>query len=292
MNVSEPSGCARLGLLAFVAALSSCALDGVPDQTAPADAGGLSSAERFLRAFRNEQYARALEIAERLVDENPEDGTGYLYRASALTMRGKDELAVESFRVGFARLEGTARDPLTLYLRALARHRVKAYRKALESLDALARLSPHGRLAEKGQEIATAIQETLAAGAGRETLNWYYERGLAAQANARPALALEYLEEYLAWADAVDAVGPQRDAARLAAGACSLELALPREAVAHLELVPPSASGYRAGLFLAMALGASGQRARALALLEELSVRAEPAVQRNARRLAAQLRGE
>lgn len=187
-------------------------------------------------------------------------------------MLERHEEAAESFRRAQHLLPAPFADATASYLRALSLYRLRAYGQSMRALDGLAEAFPHGRLAERGQELAAKIQERLASGATRENLNWYLDRGLSMQRAARAALAVEYLEEYLSLAGPSGTEGEDRMAsARLALGASYLELAAPAEAVAHLKSVDASLNDHRAGLFLALALVSTGDAKAAAAALESVA---------------------
>jgi tetratricopeptide (TPR) repeat protein len=236
--------------------------------TSPVGSGGPDPGSRFIEAFRQERFEDALAIVDDQLARQPGDGALLSNRGSCLSMLGRDDAAADAFvRAELAR-PPAATDRTALYLRALSLYRIKAFARSQQELDRLLRLYPQSRAAARGQDIAGRIDSHLAAGLTRANLNWYLEQGLRAHEAGQTGLAVEFLEEYFLLDDRAG-LAPHADDQRaaLTLGAGYLELAAPAEALPYLRRVPLDQQDYRAAVFLALALDATGATAEAVDIL-------------------------
>ncbi len=154
-----------------------------------------------------------------------------------------------------------------LFSRAQALHDTRLHARAQQELDVLTRRFPHSRLSGRGRDLRERIERRLAAGLSAANCDWYLDQGLAAYEQAHPALAAEYLSEWLLLAGRAGIDPAPRG--RLALGAIHLELDERDAALAHLAAVPPGTEDWRGALFLGMALSLHGDQVRARSLLTE-----------------------
>lgn len=237
------------------------------DETGESDPQSL-----FAAAFQAQQYGVALGIAERQLRDDPQDGEFLTYRGVALGRLGRHEEAVEMLRGADHARPRMAMDRMTLYLRAVSLYHERLYARSQEVLDQLARAFPRSYVGEQGQDLAMRIEERLGGGIERSNLNWYLEKAIEANAASRPALAIEYYEEYLLLSQRLDADhDPHRHDVELGLGAAYLDVGDARLAEEHLANVPPDHEGHRAGMLHALSLLAAGERSRAKSVLEAVA---------------------
>ena len=241
------------------------------------------ASDAFPAAFQ----AEALRTVEAALVKDPQDGVQLYYRAACYAMLERHEDAAESFRLGESLAPEGFTDKTVLYLRALSLFHVKTFRRAQFVLDRLAKTFPHSRLSKRGQDLALKIERRLAEGVKETSLNWYLNEGLEAYDSARPALAVEYLEEYFLLTDRLSDGGYREDPqANFSLGGAYVELGESEKAVAFLERVPTGYGGYSGGLMLAMCLHVTGDDERAESLLGEIVSKADnPSVKERAQRL-------
>ncbi len=263
----------------FQKALFLCALAGFISlsivQSGCKDAASKSThtdpAQRYISAFIAHRYSEALETAENELVRNPLDGAWQNYRAASLAMLGESEDAVEAFLVSDIQSRGRQMDQTSMFLRARALSEIKAYSRAMETLNSLMLAFPDTRLADQAGKLESRIQNLIGRDVTEKTINWYADAGMRAYNAARPALAAELLEEYrLLTFRAGAEPAALRNSTRMTLGGAYLELAAPERTSAVLEDVPPAHDNYRAGLLKALAMRNSGKSDEALALLKEV----------------------
>jgi hypothetical protein len=162
------------------------------------------------------------------------------------------------------------------------------YSRAQMELDALARRFPHSRLSARGKDLRERIERRLAAGLTPANCDWYLDRGLAAYERATPALAAEFLDEYLLLARRAGLmVAPKT---YLTMGAVCLELDEGSAALVHLALVPAETEAHRGALFHGLALSLRGDLDQARRLLGEARDHSsDPGVRNRATAILAEL---
>ena len=220
-------------------------------------------ADTFLAAFRVGNYQMAFAVCDQLPADDPLTPS---YRATCLAMLGRSEEAVEAFRRA-AFKAGNAWDQVMIYARAQALFDARLYSRAQMELAVLERRFPHSRLAERGKDMTQRIERRLATGLSAANLEWYLDRGLAAYEAARPALAVEFLDEHQQLARRVGAEVTARQ--RLTLGAAYLELEETKNALIHLSAVPSETESYRGALFRGLVLSAHGDAVAAQEFLIE-----------------------
>ncbi len=234
--------------------------------------GGNSFCDLFLGGC----YEEALDLIDKELTSAPNDGLRLMYRGSCLTMMDRHEDAVESFRIADSCLTPGVADRIGLYLRAGSLFHVKTYSRAQQVLDKLARSFPHSRLAERGQKLALIIEKRLAEGISEANLNWYLARGTKAYDSGRPALALEYIEEYFLLAEKS---GKQEyvtnPRANMSMGGARLEIGDAEGALVYLLKVPPDYSEWRAGILTAFGLKLLGSDRKALQTMKTVVAKAQ-----------------
>ncbi len=218
--------------LFLIVVLPCAACGGGTDTTADQDP--------FAAAFQAERYADALTLAETQLVQEPEEPVWLLYRGMCLAALDRPEEAAEALRAATLRLPTGFRDRHALLLQARALNAIGVRRRALQVLDKLETYFPHSRVAQQGQELALLIDKNSTPDTV-EDLGRLLARGLASQ-EARPALAVELLEEYLLRTPgAKDLTADQAHAHRALAAAYE-KLGATREAAEHLERAPPEAT--------------------------------------------------
>ncbi len=144
--------------------------------------------------FRAERYGEALvefRVAQRL---GAADAAGYA--AASLVKLGRSEEALEAF----ASIEGTARDPLLEYYRALACYQARLFLCADRFLAAVGeRTGP--RIGAQVRKIRGDIAALLAAEPSAAAIDWYHDRGSRAVAADHPVLAEAYYQEAVGLAE-------------------------------------------------------------------------------------------
>jgi tetratricopeptide (TPR) repeat protein len=253
---------------------------------APSPTGGTDDASaraRFAAAFQEERYADALSLIDRELASAPADAELLTYRGTALAALKRYEQAVETLRRAEHGTPAMAVDRVTLYLRAVSLYQMRLYTRAQQVLDTLARSFPRSHIGERGQKLAMRIEAGLAERVSTKNLNWYLDRAIKANGVSRPALAIEYFEEYLLLADRLpDRSAPHGHDAHLGLGAAYLDIGAPAPAVAHLRQVPADHEGHRAGMLLALSLYGAGRRQDARAALRAVAAEAQNAAIREA----------
>jgi len=222
-------------------------------------AGPAIDADSFAYVFEAGQYERALKIARMASDQSQEDGSSYVNSALCLTMLERYEDAVEAFRIGESVNASACMSRVGLYLRAKALLNAKLFMSAQDTLDKLVSTHPYSKMAEEGQDLALRVQKRLNEGITRSNLNWYLDRGITSHNSARPALAVEYLEEYLRLAarGGLTLTGDD-NRANFSLGGAYIELGLGESAVECLVKVPPEYMEYQAAILTAIAFRATG----------------------------------
>jgi hypothetical protein len=215
----------------------------------------------FLTAFQAADYRGALAAAERLRD----DPLAPVYRATCLALLERNEEAVELFRRAAPGTGSFAQ--VALFAQAQALYNLRCYARAQGEMDRLVRRFPHGRFAERGQDMAMRIERRLAGGLTQANLEWYQDRGLAAYDQARSGLAAEYLEEYRLLAQRMGAAIEPKAMLTLAAVALEMDDRVLTET--SIALVPPATEDWRGALYRGLAHLAAGRTADARADLEQ-----------------------
>lgn len=226
----------------------------------------------FTTAFLAGNYKNAMTILDNSLAANAQDRVALTYRGTCLALLDRYEEALESFRLAETCEPKEFVDRTSIYLRALALFKIKAYGRSQETLDTLNKAFPHSRLAQRGQELALMIEKRLAKGINADNLNWYLNRGIHAYDSERPALATEYLEEYFLLAQRLkdkNFIPSQRG--NLSLGGAYLELGNTDMALTYLNKVPTDYGEYRAGILTALALRADGQNKLAMDTIRKVN---------------------
>ncbi len=225
----------------------------------------------FIRAFRGENYAQALQIVDRRLKNDPENGLLLNNKAACLTLLSKHEQAVAVFRKAESLLPEDYADRFTLYLRAIALYQSRLYNRAQQMLDRLQKKFPQSRITQEGQQLAIDIEKMLSRKIDRAHLNWYMERGVETYRKGKPGITIEYLTEWQLLNQRLPELKTVMPlSGHIAMGGSFLEVFRPDKALPWLKNVPLAYGNYRVALMRAMAFRMTGKNREALDTLNTI----------------------